>query len=96
MSTYDPQRNRPRARPKEDEPAPVDALLGETATVPEATVPEAVEATHVHEPHGDHDHHHHDHDHHHDHGGGVGRALFAVASVVGLVALVRWARRRRR
>jgi hypothetical protein len=29
MSSYDPQRNRPRQRPKDDEPAPVDALLGD-------------------------------------------------------------------
>jgi hypothetical protein len=31
MASYDPQRNRPRQRPKEDEPAPVDALLGDAA-----------------------------------------------------------------
>jgi hypothetical protein len=28
MSSYDPQRNRPRQRPRDDEPAAVDALLG--------------------------------------------------------------------
>jgi hypothetical protein len=31
MASYDPQRNRPRQRPKDDEPAPVDALLGDGA-----------------------------------------------------------------
>lgn len=32
MSKYDPQRDQPRRRPADDEPAPVDALLGEGAT----------------------------------------------------------------
>jgi hypothetical protein len=31
MSSYDPQRNRPRQRPKDDEPAPVDGILGDPA-----------------------------------------------------------------
>jgi hypothetical protein len=43
MPSYDPQRNRPRLRPKDDEPAAVDALL---------------ETAHDHHDH-DHDHHHH-------------------------------------
>jgi hypothetical protein len=45
MPSYDPQRNRPRLRPKDDEPAAVDALL---------------ETAHDHHDHDhDHDHHHH-------------------------------------
>jgi hypothetical protein len=88
MSSYDPQRNRPRARPSDDEPAPVDALLGAPALGAPA------------HDHG-HDHDHgqgHDHDHGHDHGVGVPapvRLAVAVASAIGLVALVRRLRRRR-
>jgi hypothetical protein len=44
MPSYDPQRNRPRLRPKDDEPAAVDALL------------ETAHADHDH----DHDHDHDD------------------------------------
>jgi hypothetical protein len=38
MSSYDPQRNRPRQRPKDDEPAPVDALLGGDGPAADAPV----------------------------------------------------------
>jgi hypothetical protein len=55
MSSYDPQRNRPRQRPNADEPAAIDALLG-TAPVP------AQSDEHEHE----HDHCEHDHDDHDD------------------------------
>lgn len=52
MSSYDPQRDQPRRRPADDEPAPVDALLGggerSSVGVPDADpvpdVPDPVEA----------------------------------------------------
>ena len=93
MSRYDPQRNRPRQQPKEDEPAPVDALLG---GAPEH--PHADEIGHAHE----HEHEHgpaHEHgpgcDHDHDHGGGPGRVVAAVGAAIGAAAVWRWWRRRR-
>jgi hypothetical protein len=94
MPSYDPQRNRPRLRPKDDEPAAVDALL---------------ETAHDHHDHDHHDHDHHDHDHHdhdhhdHDHGDDddgapLDVALVPVVLVVGAVggALLVWRAWRRR
>ena len=49
MSKYDPQRDRPRRRPADDEPAPVDALLGGDAR-PSVGVPDADPVPDVPEP----------------------------------------------
>ena len=99
MASYDPQRNRPRARPANDDPAPVDALLdqGPPARQPAA----AVGGTAITEPvatepaptdHG----HHDDHDHEHDHGPRPGGVLGAIGALVLAVVTLRMWRRRRR
>ena len=82
---YDPQRNRARAQPAADEPAPVDLMLGGTSEPERAvlggttTVPAGV---HEHGPDCDHDH-------------GPDLRLIAAAGVA-TVAAVAFALRRRR
>jgi hypothetical protein len=101
---YDPQRNRARAQPSADEPAPVDMVLEGTTedAVLESTV-EAVEpvvdvrdepASVTVEPVAQHEVHPHDHAHvhgpacDHDHGDGPDLRLIVAAGVATVVAAV--------
>ena len=91
MPSYDPQRNRARARPVVGDPAPVDQILGRPEPEPAAvTVPPGSPV--VHAPAHDHDHH----DHHADdrrRGFGARPVLVVVAATVAAAVLV--LRRRR-
>ncbi len=80
---YDPQRNRVRAQPAADEPAPVDLVLGGPAAAAVLPEPAAV-PDHVHGPDCDHDHEH-----------GPDLRLIVAAGLATLVAAVLVRRRRR-
>jgi hypothetical protein len=99
VPSYDPQRNRPRARPHDDEPAPIDALLAAAVPQPAAT-PEVVAVAPRAEPRrGELPEHRHGDGCHHDHDHGprrVGPLGVLAAAVFALVTLRALRRRRRR
>ena len=104
MASYDPQRNRARARPAADEPAPVDLLLGAAPAPESATdivVTAAVSAPPAREPvpHLRHEHGpacRHEHEHEHDHGIDPRPVVaVAVAAVAAVVVVLRRRRARR-
>ena len=101
MSSYDPQRNRPRQQPKDDEPAPVDALLGaepapvaEPVAAPSAAERAAVPATAT-PPNAPSEVHVHGDDCVHDELA-IGPILAAIGAAVSAVLAWRWRKRRRR
>lgn len=107
MTGYDPQRNRARAQPATDGPAPVDMLLsGDTPRPPvpagetelPASVPEEAHEAHE-DDHRGHEHGGHEHgpdcDHDHDGDPRVMIAAAAVSTVAVVLGLRRWRRRGR-
>ena len=99
MPSYDPQRERPRPRPADDEPAAIDALLGATAPASEQGAGPQTGGGHAHA--NGHAHAHHGHEHHgHEHEAhGLTRPAQLVATLgalAGAVFALRWWRRRRR
>ena len=107
MPSYDPQRNRARARPVVGDPAPVDQILGRpepaaamvptasvAATVPPVSPRSPVDHDHAPDPDPDHDHAHLDHDRRR--GFAARPVLVAVVATVATAVLVlRWRRGRR-
>jgi hypothetical protein len=108
MSSYDPQRSRPRQRPKDDEPVPVDALLDHEpapAARADPSAPTGAPALSTAEraaipstatpPNAPPELHVHGDDCVHDELA-IGPILAAVGTVVGGVLAWRWRRRRSR
>ena len=99
MPSYDPQRNRARARPVVGEPAPVDQILGRPEPAAATVPPEPAAATVrsgspvVHAPDRAHAH---DHPHDHDRRRGFDARPALVAAAATVVATVLVLRRHRR
>ena len=100
MASYDPQRNRVRSRaPGDDEPAPVDVLLGAPTptTPPIDTSSDLAAMAPTDEPVTAHSHTHGpDCDHEHDPATGLDVRVFVAAGVAALAAVVVLVRRSRR